>query len=131
MFCCSHDVPPKTPEGKRGCSRIASPSHNEGTISNAEVASADASPPWLSFNFCFFETKIKEKDFCTAVDILKFFHRGYPNAISSNVCSCAEVISCGAMDNLRQSPCSLRRLRGNNMATAKHNRFLLFLMACH
>ena len=85
MFCCSHDVPPKTPEGKRGCSRIASPSHNEGTISNAEVTTcvpqvgadaehlpprAYASPPWLSFNFCFYETKIKEKDFCTTEDIL-------------------------------------------------------------
>ena len=66
VFGCSHDIPPKMPEGKRGCSRIASPSHNEGTISNAEVTTcvpqvgADAehlppralpSPPWLNLYF--------------------------------------------------------------------------------
>ena len=38
VFGCSHNVPPKTPEGKRGFSRIILPSLNEGTISNAEVA---------------------------------------------------------------------------------------------
>ena len=84
VFGCSHGVQFKTPEGKGACSRIASPSHNEGTISNAEVTTcvpqvgadaehlpprADASPPWLSFNFCFYETKIKEKDFRSAADI--------------------------------------------------------------
>ena len=69
VFGCSHNIPPKPPGGKRGCSRIISQNHNEGTISNAEVASADASPPWLSFNFCFFETKIKEKVFRSAADI--------------------------------------------------------------
>ena len=66
MFRRSHDIPPKTPEGKGACSRIASPSHNEGTISNAEVTTcvpqvgADAehlppralpSPPWLNLYF--------------------------------------------------------------------------------
>ena len=70
MFRRSRDIPPKPPEGKGACSHIISPNLNEGTISNAEVASADASPPWLSFNFCFYETKIKEKDFCTTEDIL-------------------------------------------------------------
>ena len=37
----------------------------------ASVPSAGASPPWLGFNFCFFETKIKEKVFCATVNILK------------------------------------------------------------
>ena len=71
VFGCSHDVPPKTPEGKRGFSRIILPSLIEGTISNAEGSSAGASPPWLGFNFCFFETKIKEKVFRAADDIFQ------------------------------------------------------------
>ena len=51
MFSRSRDIPPQPPEGKRGCSHIISPNLNEGTISNAEVASADASPPWLDLYF--------------------------------------------------------------------------------
>ena len=31
---------------------------------------ASSSHPWLNFNFCFYETKIKEKGFRTADDIL-------------------------------------------------------------
>ena len=54
-----------------GYNRGVSPSLIEGTISNAEGSSAGASPPWLGFNFCFFETKIKEKVFCATVNILK------------------------------------------------------------
>ena len=36
VFGCSHDIPPKMPEGKRGCSRIIFPILIEGTTSNAE-----------------------------------------------------------------------------------------------
>ena len=33
-----------------------------------------------------------------------FINRGYTNAEPSNVCSCAEVISCGGMDNVSLIP---------------------------
>ena len=71
MFSRSRDIPPKPPEGKRACSRIASPSHNEGTISNAEVASDSVSPHLLGLILIFVSTKqkLKKKSF---VQRLKF-----------------------------------------------------------
>ena len=86
-----------------------------------------SSHPWLIL----LRNKRKEKEQRIAVDILKktFFFR-IPPPRRLRLCSCAEAFQCGDRDNVRPSPSSLRRLRGNTTATAKNVRLSPHMRCC-